>query len=132
MIGGAIVAAEPSVHKERESGVVGFGVLDDKGRLSLSKPVRQALGVQPGSSLAYVLVDHTLMLIPQDEHLAKLLDRSTQAMERAGLTVENLLDELPAARDEIMRETYGADFMDALAQEHAALKGRETDPDRGA
>src|SRR5579875_1631474 len=104
------MAAEPSREKAREAGVVGFGVLDDKGRISLSKTVRQALGVQPGSSLAYILVDHTLMLIPQDKHLAELMDRAAQAMERAGLTSEDLLNDLPAVRDQVVTEMYGKEF----------------------
>ncbi len=49
-------------------GMTGFAVLDNKGHLSLSKPVRQALGMRPGSTLAYVVVNGGLLLIPQDEH----------------------------------------------------------------
>ena len=126
---GRIMAAEPSLDKAQETGVVGFGVLDDKGRLSLSKAVRQALGVQQGSSFAYILVDHTLMLIPQDEHLAELMDRAAQALERAGLTTEDLLNELPAVRDQVVTELYGKEFMDELAREHAAIHGARTGQD---
>ena len=45
-------------------GITGFAVLDSKGRLSLSKPVRQALRMRPGSTLAYVVVNGGLLLIP--------------------------------------------------------------------
>ena len=79
-------------------GMTGFAVLDSKGRLSLSKPVRQALGMHPGSTLAYVVVNGGLLLIPQDEHLAALLDHAAGVLEGAGLTAQDLLDELPAAR----------------------------------
>src|SRR5438093_9102365 len=119
------MATHTDVEKAREPGVVGFGVLDNKGRISLPKPVREALGIGPGSPLAYVLVDNTLLLIPQDEHLAVLMDRAARALERAGITTESLLDELPAVRDEIVKEIYGAEFMEALARRHAALQGKD-------
>lgn len=94
----------------------GFGTVDDKGRISLSKPVRTALGIQPGSSVAYVVLDHALLLIPQDEHLATLMERGRQALTSAGLSVRDLLDELPAAREEAITESYGADFLKEMEQ----------------
>ena len=102
-------------------------VLDEKGRLGLGRAVRRALAVQPGSALAYVLLDGALLLIPQDEQLATLMARAAAALAAAGVTTQDLLDDLAAARSAVMREAYGDDFMDALAREHAALHG---DPDR--
>ena len=78
--------------------------------------------MQPGSSLAYILVDHALLLIPQDKHLAELMDRAAQAMERAGLTTEDLPNDLPAVRDQVVKEMYGTEFMEELAREHAAIR----------
>jgi hypothetical protein len=106
--------------EEQEPSVAGFGVLDDKGRLSLSKPVRRALGLHPGSSVAYVVVGNALLLIPQDEHLSALFDRAAGAWDRLGITDEELEERLQVARDEVVRELYGAEFMEALAREHTA------------
>ena len=108
-------------------GMIGFAVLDSRGRLSLSKPVRQALGMHPGSTLAYVVVNGGLLLIPQDEHLAALLDHAAGVLEGAGLTAQDLLDELPAARAAVVEELYGAEFMDELARQHEALRAKERD-----
>ncbi len=102
-------------------------VLDEKGRLGLGKAVRQALVIRPGSALAYVLLDDALLLIPQDEQLAILMAQAAAALAAAGVTTQDLLDDLPAARSAVMRDAYGDAFMDALAREHAALHG---DPDR--
>ncbi len=117
----------------QEAGVVGFATVDDKGRVSLAKPVRQALGVRPGSALAFVLVDG-MLLIPWDGQLAALMDHAASVLERAGVTVEDLLEELPAVRSEIMRETYGDEFVDALARQWETSRGREPEADtpRGA
>lgn len=43
----------------------GFATVDDKGRISLSKPVRAALGVEAGSSMAYIVLDGALLLTPR-------------------------------------------------------------------
>lgn len=100
----------------------GFGTVDEKGRISLSKPVRNALGIQAGSPVALVVLDHALLLIPQDAHLAALMERAAAALSAAGLTVRDVLDELPAAREEVMREAYSAEFLKELERLHTAAR----------
>lgn len=108
------------------SGASGFGLLDEKGRISLPKPVRNALGVHAGSTLAYVILDHALLLIPQDEHLEELMRRGREALAAAGITTQDLLDELPAARNEVMLEAYGATFLDELEKLRQEMVTQET------
>ena len=48
-------------------------------------------------------------------------------VQDAGLTVEDLLAELPAVREEILREDYGDEFVDELARRHAAVRGTPGD-----
>jgi AbrB family looped-hinge helix DNA binding protein len=100
----------------------GFAVLDDKGRVSLPKPVRTSLGLSAGSSLAYVVVNGTIMLIPQDAHLAELFDKAAQSLAAAGITVEDLLQDLERSREEVMLESYGAEFMADLERQEVALR----------
>jgi AbrB family looped-hinge helix DNA binding protein len=90
-----------------EPAQAGFSVLDDKGRLSLPKSVRSALGLHSGSSLTYVLLGDAVLLIPQDAHLEQLQQQAIEALTEAGLRIQDLLDRLPQARDEVMREAYG-------------------------
>ena len=106
-------------------------VVDEKGRLSLGKAVRRALDVRPGSSLGYVLLDDAFLLIPQDDQLAALMERAAAALAAAGITTQDLLDDVPAARDATLREAYGDAFMEDLAREYEALHG-EDDRDEGA
>jgi AbrB family looped-hinge helix DNA binding protein len=103
--------ARKSPADEAESDMTaGFSTLDEKGRVSLPKAVRTALGVQPGSALAYVVLDHSVLFIPQDAHLVHLQQQAADALAAAGLTVQDLLDRVPQARDKVMREAYGPDF----------------------
>lgn len=102
---------------------VGFSTLDEKGRIALPKAVRTALGVHSGSSLAYIVLDDAVLFIPQDAHLAQLQETAIQALTEADLTVEDLLAQLPQARDAVMREAYSPEFLAKLRQmrvEHAA------------
>ncbi len=90
---------------------VGFTRLDDKGRFSLPKPIRTALGLDEGATMAYVKVGEAIMLIPQDKHLADLMEAATQTLERAGISVQDMLDDLPEARAAVVEEHYGKDFL---------------------
>ena len=64
-----------------------------------------------------------------DIELAALMERTAVALEAAGLTVQDILDELPAARAEIMCAAYSAEFVRELEQLHQAAQlaeGRDT------
>ncbi len=93
---------------------VGFSTIDEKGRIALPKAVRSALGVHAGSSLAYVVLDDAVLFIPQDAHLAELQQQAIQALTEAGITVEDLLEQLPQARDAVTREAYNPEFLAKL------------------
>jgi bifunctional DNA-binding transcriptional regulator/antitoxin component of YhaV-PrlF toxin-antitoxin module len=97
-----------------EDVAVGYTQLDDKGRLSISKPVRLALGLHAGSTVAYVKLAHGLMIIPQDEHLAGLMAAAAKVFEDARISVDDVLAELPEARAEVVAEHYGADVLARL------------------
>jgi hypothetical protein len=109
---------EPSQSSATPDMPSGFGVLDERGRLTLSKPVRQALKLRPGSSVACIVIGDHLLDIPQDEHLARLTDGAAAALARLGLTTDDLLADLPAAGETAMRAAYGDDLVDELAATH--------------
>ena len=110
---GMMLGKERGVSAPAEASV-GYAHLDDKGRLPLGKVVRQALGLHAGSTVAYIKVGDALLLIPQDAHLAQLLEAATTAFERAGISVDEMLAELPQMREEIGTAHYGAEFWDEL------------------
>ena len=98
----------------------GYSQLDDKGRLQIPKDVRTSLGIGAGSTVAYVGVGDMVVLIPQDAHLARLAEAAMQVFERVGITVDDLLEGLDQAREEVVTEHYGADFLDELERRAAA------------
>ena len=52
----------------------------------------------------------------EDRELEAVMAQAVQALEEAGMTVQDLLNELPAAGEEVMRQIYG----DALSRRPAA------------
>lgn len=57
----------------------GFAHLDDKGRLPIARSVRDSFGLRPGSTVAWVKLGHGFMVIPQDEHLAQVMEEAAVA-----------------------------------------------------
>ena len=114
---------------EQGQDLTGFGVVDAKGRFSLSKQVREALGIEPGSTLAYVVIDNSVLLIPQDTHVAALLEHAARVVEEAGLTAQDFLNELPAVRAQVVRKLYGEAFMNDLERRYGALVGSALEPE---
>jgi hypothetical protein len=52
------------------------------------------------------------------------MSQAAQVLEEAGITVQDLLDELPAAGEEVMRQIYGDALVDDLLREHGAAESR--------
>lgn len=56
-----------------------------------------------------------------DAYLGELMYQAQQALAAAGLTVDDFLDELPAALAEVVREAYGDDVLRELERVRAEL-----------
>jgi bifunctional DNA-binding transcriptional regulator/antitoxin component of YhaV-PrlF toxin-antitoxin module len=96
--------------------MAGYTQLDGKGRLTLGKPIRDALHLEPGSTLAWLMVGDAVMLVPTDAHLAELMNAAATAFENAHLNLDNLDEELAHIREEVVKEHYGSDFFHNLRQ----------------
>ena len=105
----------------------GFLAVDEKGRVSLPKAIRESLDIQPGSSLAFAVIDGMLVLFSQDKHLAILMDRAANVLTEAELTDQAWEDERLAIRGQIFRETYGDEFVGELQRKYGHLIGTDLD-----
>ncbi|HVC82427.1 MAG TPA: hypothetical protein VNL35_18220 [Chloroflexota bacterium] len=52
--------------------------------------------------------------------LEDLMHQAVRALEEAGLTTQDLLDEIPVVGNELMRKEYGDAFVDELERLHKA------------
>lgn len=125
------MAVEKHVEETIGPGAGGFAVLDDKGRLPLPQEVRDALGLHAGSAVACILLDGMILLLPQDREMVELMEQAPRRLAEAGLTVQDLLDNLPKVREEVMIEAYGEEFVRDLERRHAALLGSDLPEPRG-
>ncbi|HZS91517.1 MAG TPA: AbrB/MazE/SpoVT family DNA-binding domain-containing protein [Chloroflexota bacterium] len=105
---------------------VTYGQVDSKGRIVPGKSMRDELGLRAGSTVAFIKIGDALMVVPQDKHLEDLLDAAIRVLEKAHIGVEDLLDGLPAARDEVVTEHYGDAFLEELER---AVRGTVRDTD---
>ena len=94
--------------------MAGYTRLDEEGRLTLGKPIRDALHLEAGSTLAWLIVGDAIMLVPADAHLAELMDAAATAFENAHLNLDNLEEDLASIREEIGTEHYGPNFFHEL------------------
>lgn len=107
--------------------IAGFTHADERGRVSLGKPLRE-LGIDASTPLAYVKVGDGLLLVPQDAHLATLMEAMQRVFEEARLTPDVMVADLDAARAEVVEEHYGVEFMEALERAGAEQGLRASTP----
>ena len=67
----------------------------------------------------------------QDAELEAIMERAALALERLGITVEDIVDELPAARGDVLHEIYGSSSMREIDRRIAALKEQTPAPQPG-
>lgn len=60
-----------------------------------------------------------------DVELEAIMERSARALARLGIDADALLDELPAAREEVLREIYGVAYMREIEQEFRSFRERQ-------
>lgn len=58
----------------------------------------------------------------EDLELALLMERAAQALERLGLTTDDILDELAVVHAEELDDAYGADYMQEIERHIAAYQ----------
>ncbi len=111
-----------------EPDLTGSAVLDDKSRIALPKPLRDALGLRAGSAVAYVRLHDMILLIPQDAQSAALLDRASASLEAAGITSEDFLANVPAARSAVVNDAYGEGYMQELSRRYGPSQDDVSEP----
>lgn len=77
-----------------------------RGQVTIPQKLREVLAIEEGDTLVAVPVGDTLMLLPQRLRVPELADRLAGLMENAGLSLAELLEDLPRIREELYRERY--------------------------
>lgn len=75
-----------------------------RGQITLPADVRLSLGLKPGDSLTLEVQDGSLVLTPSRQRALDARKAIHEAFLRAGITEEELLEDLRRSREEITRE----------------------------
>jgi AbrB family looped-hinge helix DNA binding protein len=75
-----------------------------RGQLTIPQLVRQSLSIREGDALTLVQVGDSILLSPRELQGPELGDRFTALMQEAGVTLADLLEELPEIRRELHEE----------------------------
>ena len=68
----------------------------------------------------YVQSHQAEQIDDEDTELVETMTRATQSSDRLGITAQEILDELPAARAEVLQRAYGAAFLEKLERQFKA------------
>jgi AbrB family looped-hinge helix DNA binding protein len=82
--------------------------IGEKGQLTVPKQFRDDLRLKPGAPVTVLRMGDGLILIPEQDRLEKLCRQVSEAMARAGVTPESVLETLPAVRKQLYEEPHGA------------------------
>ena len=72
-----------------------------------SKQFREDLGLGNGAPFAVLRLGDGLILLPEQQRFEQLCEQVSTSLSRAGLTSDDLLATLPAARDRVYARRYG-------------------------
>ena len=106
--------------------------IDSEGRIILPQPLLALLGVKPGATLSYLLADGVLLLLPKGINISALVAQASVTPIEADpwyFDHEGMEKNLAEIRAQVVRETYGAEFMDELERKYGHLVGTALAPE---
>jgi bifunctional DNA-binding transcriptional regulator/antitoxin component of YhaV-PrlF toxin-antitoxin module len=77
-----------------------------KGQVTLSASARKQLGIEQGTTLIEVVVGNCLVLLPQNTIMHQIRTEAAAAIQRAGITPQEIIVEADRLRDERFIERY--------------------------
>jgi bifunctional DNA-binding transcriptional regulator/antitoxin component of YhaV-PrlF toxin-antitoxin module len=80
--------------------------MTSKGQVTLSSKTRKTLGLEKGATFLEVLVGNCVLLVPEDKVLSDIMLRAQEAIKDAGITSDDLLQEVERAKAERFAKEY--------------------------
>lgn len=81
--------------------------IGEKGQLTVPKQFREDLGLGIGAPFAVLRLGDGLILLPEQQRFDRLCQQIGSALSAAGITPDDVLKTLPAARERIFERRYG-------------------------
>ena len=77
-----------------------------RGQMTIPRRLRESLAIEAGDTLTVFQVGDALLLTPRPLQTPQLIERLADMLDESGLTLADLLADLPRIREEIYRERY--------------------------
>ena len=79
-----------------------------KGHLTIPASIRKELNLKEETPLTLVKVGNVILMTPKVLQVDALAKKARKEMKKAGLTVDDILDDLDLQRDRYNKDRYGA------------------------
>lgn len=86
---------------------VRLALVQKKGQVTIPSDMRKRYGLVDGGLVAIIEEEDGIKISPREAVAIDALDRIRQALEKRGVTLEDLLEAGEKIREDIYRETYG-------------------------
>jgi antitoxin PrlF len=86
------------------TGSVRFGIVQKRGQVTIPVDLRRKLGVEEGDVVAFVETDEGILISPREVLAMDALDRIGKALQKQGITVEELIATGREARGRMLEE----------------------------
>ncbi|MBK7216641.1 MAG: AbrB/MazE/SpoVT family DNA-binding domain-containing protein [Candidatus Promineofilum sp.] len=77
-----------------------------RGQVTIPRRLRESLAIEEGDTLTVFQAGDALLLAPRPLQTPQLIDRMADMLDESGVTLADLLADLPRIREEIYRERY--------------------------
>lgn len=78
-----------------------------KGQVTIPIEIRQTLGLQQGDVVAFVETDRGVLISPQEVVAIEALQKIGEALEKRGVSLEQMIASGRDIRGELLEEEYG-------------------------
>lgn len=82
--------------------------MTSKGQVTISARARKALGLDKGDTLIEMVVGNCIVLLPEQQILADTARKAQEAIRRAGITADEIIEEAERLKEARMAERYPA------------------------
>ena len=94
---------------ETDSKTQKFSVrLRQRGQMTIPRQLRDALSIQEGDMLTFIQIGDGLFLTPRPLRTFELGNKIADIMDEKGVTLADLLQDLPKIREQSYQERYGS------------------------
>lgn len=80
--------------------------IHQRGQMTIPRRLRESLAIEAGDTLTVFPVGDALLLTPRPLQTPQLIERMAGLLDESGITLDELLADLPRIREEIHREQY--------------------------